>query len=280
MSFIAPLKSRLLIPFATAALLSFGTAAFAQESKPVAKVGDVVITATELDQALVDMQSQFANFPEAQRRARALDSLIDIKVLAARAEKEGLQNDPALKLRLQLLRNRALHNDYFQKKVQPGITDDAIKARYEQEIEKTEPEKEVNARHILVKTEDEAKALIKELEDGADFVELAKSKSTGPSGPNGGDLGYFGKGRMVPEFEQAAFKLEKGAYTQEPVKTQFGFHIIKVEDKRDRPFPTLEESKERLRQLMLTEAYAKAVEEGRKAVGVEVLDESLKLPKN
>ncbi len=280
MSHSTPLKSRLLVPFAAAALFAFGSPVFAQEDKPVAKVGDVAITAKELDQALVDMQSQFANFPEAQRRARALDSLIDIKVLAKQAEKEGLQNDPALKLRLDLLRNRALHNDYFQKKVQPGITDDTIRARYKQEIEKTEPEKEVNARHILVKTEDEAKALIKELEGGADFVELAKSKSTGPSGPNGGDLGYFGKGRMVPEFEQAAFALEKGAYTKEPVKTQFGFHIIKVEDKRDRPFPTFEESKERLRQLMLTEAYAKAVKEGRKSVGVEVLDEGLKLPKN
>ena len=278
MPYTAPLKSRLFASFAVATLVGLGSLANAQEDKPVAKVGDVVITASELDQALTDMASQFNNFPEAERRARALDSLIDIKVLASRAQKEGLQNDPVLKRRLELLRNRALHNDYFQKKVRPSITDDAVKERYKSEIAKATPEQEVNARHILVKTEDEARAIIKELEEGADFVELAKAKSTGPSGPKGGDLGYFGKGRMVPEFEQAAFALEKGGYTKEPVKTQFGFHIIKVEDKRDRPFPTYEESKDRLRELMLTEAYAEAVKEGRESVGVEVLDQSLKLP--
>jgi len=275
---IAPLKSRILLSTAAALMLALSPAAFAQDDKPVAKVGGIVITSAELDEALVDMSSQFKNLPEDQRRARALDSLIDIKVMAVQAEKEGLQNDPVLKRRIDLLRNRALHNDYFQKKVQPAVTEDAVKARYKDEIGKAKPEQEVNARHILVKTEDEAKAILKELESGADFIELAKSKSTGPSGPKGGDLGYFGKGRMVPEFETAAFELEKGAYTKTPVKTQFGFHIIKVEDKRDRPFPTYEESKERLRQLMLTEAYAKTVEEGRKSVGVEVLDESLKLP--
>ncbi|MGI9356036.1 MAG: foldase protein PrsA [Rhizobiaceae bacterium] len=274
----APHKSVLLIFLAAASVLAFCPVAFAQDDKPVAKVGEVVITSGELDQALVDMSSQFKNFPEDQRRARALDSLIDIKVLAAQAEKEGLQNDPVLKRRLELLRNRALHNDYFQKKVQPAITEDAIKERYKSETAKAKPEQEVSARHILVKTEVEAKAIIKELEGGADFVELAKSKSTGPSGPKGGDLGYFGKGRMVPEFEAAAYGIEKGAYTKEPVKTQFGFHIIKVEDKRDRPLPTYQESKDRLRQLMLTEAYARAVGEGRKTVGVEVMDESLKLP--
>jgi len=278
MSHTVPRKNRLLISLA-ASLLTFSPAVFAQDGKPVAKVGEVVITSGELDQTLVDMSSQFKNFPEDQRRARALDSLIDIKVLAAQAEKEGLQNDPVLQRRLDLLRNRALHNDYFQKKVQPSITEDAIKDRYKAETAKAKPEQEVSARHILVKTADEAKAIIKELEGGADFIELAKSKSTGPSGPKGGDLGYFAKGRMVPEFEAAAFEMEKGAYTREAVKTQFGFHIIKVEDKRDRPFPTYDESKDRLRQLMLTEAYAKAVEAGRKSVGVEVMDESLKLPK-
>ena len=143
---------------------------------------------------------------------------------------------------------------------------------------KITPQQEVSARHILVKTEEEAKVIIKDLEAGKDFIELAKEKSTGPSGPNGGDLGFFGPGRMVPEFEQAAFKLEKGAFTKEPVKTQFGFHIIRVDEKRDQPKPTYEQSKQQIRQLMLTEAYGKAIEQSRTEVGVELLDESLKLP--
>ncbi|MEM8751211.1 MAG: peptidylprolyl isomerase [Pseudomonadota bacterium] len=254
------------------------TSVSAQEDKVLAKVGERTITQADLDQAMKDMAQQFSSFPENERRARALDSLIDIQVLAALAEKEGLQNDGELKRRLELLRNRALHNGYFQSRIQGTVTEEAMRARFEEESAKVEAQKEVNARHILVKTEEDALAIIKELDEGKDFVELAKEKSTGPSGPNGGDLGFFGRGRMVPEFEEAAFKLEKGEYTKTPVKTQFGFHVIKVEDKRDAPKPTFEQSREQVRQVMLTEAYAKAVQEGREQIGAEVLDESLKLP--
>ncbi|MEM1040615.1 MAG: peptidylprolyl isomerase [Pseudomonadota bacterium] len=254
--------------------------AFAQESPVLAKVGDRTITQADLDQALKDMGQQFANFPEAQRKARALDSLIDIHVLAAKAEKEGLLDDAETKRRLDLLRNRALHNGYFETKVQPTVDEASMKARYDKEIGSATPEQEVSARHILVKTEEEAKAIIAELDGGADFVELAKTKSTGPSGPKGGELGFFGKGRMVPEFETAAFALEKGAYTKQPVKSQFGYHVIRVDDKRDKPLPSYEASKQQLRQVMLSEAYAAAVKAAREEVGAEVLDDSLKLPAN
>lgn len=276
MTLIRSTRAALLAGLASAFLMA--APSFSQEDKVLAKVGDRNITAAELDQVMADMAQQFQSFPEQERRARALDSLIDITVLAERARAEGIDKEPTLMRRMELLRDRALHNGYFQQKVQPTVTDEALKARYDEEIAKAEPQQEVQARHILVKTEEEAKAIIGELEGGADFVELAKQKSTGPSGPKGGDLGYFGKGRMVPAFEEAAFALEKGAYTKTPVKTQFGFHIIKVEDKRDQPLPAFEESKDQLRQVMLTEAYAEAVAAGRKAVGVELLDESLKLP--
>jgi len=259
--------------------LALGSAAFAQDSKVLAKVGDRTITSADLEQAMGDMAQQFQSFPEGERRARALDSLIDINVLAIIAEKEGLQNEEDIKRRIDLLRARTLHNGYFQKKIQPDVTDEALKARFEEESAKVTPQQEVSARHILVKTEEAAKEIIKELDAGKDFVELAKEKSTGPSGPNGGDLGFFGPGRMVPEFEAAAFKLEKGAYTKVPVKTQFGFHIIRVDEKRDQPKPTFEQSKQQIRQLLLTEAYGKAIEKSRTEVGAEVLDESLKLPK-
>ncbi len=258
--------------------IAFSSPVLAQDSKAVAKIGDRTITAADLDQMVKDLAQQFQSFPEAERRARALDSLIDINVLAIKAEKAGISDDPEVKRRIALLIARALHNGYFQNKIQPGITDEALKARFDKEVGSTKPEQEVSARHILVKTEEEAKAIIKELEEGADFIELAKSKSTGPSGPKGGDLGFFGKGRMVPAFEKAAFELNKGDFTKKPVTTQFGFHIIKVDEKRDRPLPTFESSKEQLRQVMLTEAYAKAVKAGRASIGVEVLDESLKLP--
>ncbi len=268
--------------FAATAIVTgavFAAPAMAQEAKPVAKVGEVTITEADLDQAMIDMAQQFAQVPEAERKARALDSLLDFHVLAAAAQNAGIDQDPEVKRRVELLRVRALHNGYFEKKVQGTVTEAGIKARFDKEMASVTPEKEVKARHILVKTEDEAKAIIKELEGGADFVELAKKKSTGPSGPNGGDLGFFGAGRMVPAFEEAAFKLEKGGYTKEPVRTQFGFHVIKVDDSRDKPLPTYEATKQQLRQVMLTEAYTKAIKEQREKVGTEILDESLKLKK-
>ena len=258
--------------------LSFGGFALAQDAKVVAKAGAIEITAADLDQAMIDMRGDLQRIPEPQRRARALDTLIDIHILAQKAQKDGMDADPTMKRRLALLRARALHNGYFQKNVQPGVTEEQIKARYDKEVGSAVREQEVSARHILVKTEEEAKAIIAELAGGADFIELAKTKSTGPSGANGGDLGFFGKGRMVPAFEVAAFKLAKGEYTKEPVKTNFGYHIIKVDDKRDQPAPTLEASRKDLRQLLLTEAYGEAVKGGRAELGVEIMDPSLKLP--
>jgi len=157
-----------------------------------------------------------------------------------------------------------------------NISDEEVKARFEKEIAAIEPEQELRARHILVKTAEEANAIIAELDGGADFVELAKTKSTGPSGPQGGDLGFFGKGQMVPPFEAAAFALEAGAYTKAPVQTQFGFHVIKLEEKRDRPLPKFEEVQDQMRQVVLRERYLETVKEARSLSNVEILDEELK----
>ena len=253
--------------------------ALAQDaSTVVAKVGSRSITNADVDQAGKRLAQQFQNVPEAERRARVLDALIDFSILAQRAEAEGIDKTDDVKRTLDYLRVQALHNAYFTQKIQPTITDEALKSRYDAQTANAKPEKEVKARHILVKTEDEAKAIIKELEGGADFVELAKTKSTGPSGPQGGDLGFFGKGRMVPEFEKAAFAMEAGSFTKEPVKTQFGFHVLKVDEVRDVALPTFEASKEQLRNVAMSEAYAEAIKEGRASNTVEILDKSLVVP--
>ena len=261
-------------------IVGFSTPVFAQENKVVAKVGAMEITMGDLDQAVRDLAQQLKDVPEAQRKARALDTLVDIFSLAQKAEAEGLEKDPETKRQLALLRARALHNSYFQKNIRPTVSEDAVKQRYDKEVVGAERQVEVSARHILVKTEEEAKAIIKELEGGADFIELAKAKSTGPSGANGGDLGYFGAGKMVPAFEKAAFALEKGAFTKEAVKTQFGYHIIKAEDKREQPAPAYEQVKSQIQQLLMTEAYAAAIKKTREDIGVEIMDEGLKVPEN
>lgn len=262
------------------ALIGFGpNVGVAQEVKPdavLAKVGDLVVTEQDLEFAQADMAQQFARVPEEQRKAAVLSALIDIKLLSLLAAKEGVAESAAFKTRMEFLRARTLHNAYFQEKIASSVTDDEVKARFEVEIKGVTPQKQISARHILLKTEEEALAVVKELQGGKDFVEVAKEKSTGPSGPNGGDLGFFGKGQMVPEFEAAAFALEKGGITDTPVKTQFGFHVIKKEDERDEPLPTFEESKTQIRQILLQEKYLASIATAKESAAVEVMDEALK----
>ena len=258
-------------------------AAFAQQEaqapapgKVVAKVGNEEITERDLGFAEADLAEQFARVPQANRRAAVLSALIDIVVLSQKAEQEGMDKEDGFQARMDFLRQRALHNTYFQDKVLKAVTDADVKARYDKEIAAAEPRKEVHARHILVKTREEAETVIKELDSGKDFVELAKEKSTDPSANDGGDLGFFGQGQMVPEFEQAAFALKAGEYTKEPVQTQFGWHVIKKEEERNAAPPSFEAVQGQVRQIVLQEKYIKLVEDARKETSVEVLDEAVK----
>ena len=223
-----------------------------------------------------ELDPQFEQLQGAQKQLAILSALIDVKSLAKKATADKMDQDEVFQKRLEFLKDRSLHNAYFQKNVIANISDEDVKARFEKEIAAIEPEQELRARHILVKTAEEANAIIAELDGGADFVELAKTKSTGPSGPQGGDLGFFGKGQMVPPFEAAAFALEAGAYTKAPVQTQFGFHVIKLEEKRDRPLPKFEEVQDQMRQVVLRERYLETVKEARSLSNVEILDEELK----
>ncbi|MEM7213921.1 MAG: peptidylprolyl isomerase [Pseudomonadota bacterium] len=258
--------------------VSMPVSAWSQEpqDKVVANVNGVEVTDRELSLAEVDMLQQFAETPADQRRAAVLNALIDIKLLAAAAEEAGLSDDPNFKARMAFNRARQLHNDLFQEKVLNIITEEEMKTRYDLEIADFPSEPEIRARHILVETEEAAREVIAELDGGADFAELAKTKSTGPSGPSGGDLGYFGRGRMVPEFEQAAFDLAKGDYTKEPVKSQFGWHVIIKEDERDSQPPSFEEVSEQIRQIVARDKYFQLTQDARKKFPFEILDEDLK----
>lgn len=252
------------------------TAGIAAEDKVVAKVGDKEITASNLINAERDIGARFAKIPENRRKSALLDALIDIIAISELAEADGMGSEVEFIARMKLLRQRALHNVYVQKTISAKITDEEVKARFDEETSKVE---QVKARHILVKTEDEAKAIIKKLDEGADFIELAKKKSTGPSGPNGGDLGFFGKGQMVPAFERAAFALEPGKYTAKAAKTKFGYHVIKLEERRTAPPPEYDGVKAKFRQLILRERYGDLIKSTRTKLKVEILDESLKLAK-
>lgn len=264
---------------ALVAIVAAGGSVRAQDAAAdpvVAKVGAVEIHESELKLGMAGLDPQLANLPDDQKRVAALSSIIDVKLLAADADKEGLKDTADFKQRLAYLTDRELHNAYFKKHVVDAVTPEEVKARYEKEIAAIEPQDEIRARHILVKTEEEAKAIIKDLDAGKDFVEIAKEKSTDPNKSEGGDLGYFAKGRMVPEFEAAAFALEKGAYSKEPVKTQFGYHVIKVEDKRKQQPPALDQVEQQVRQLVMRDKYLELLEKAKAAAPVDIQDPALK----
>ena len=261
-----------------ATAISFGVPAFAQdetaatENTVVATVAGEPIYQSDLQRTVDQFQGQFKQLSEEQVRAIALSSLIDMRVIADAAKKEGLDETDAFKTRMEELRQQELYNEFFEETIASQITDDMLKARYEEEVAKAPEQQEVKARHILVENEDEAKDIIKQLDDGADFAELAKEHSTGPSGPNGGDLGYFSKGQMVPEFEEAAFALKPGEHTETPVKTQFGYHVIEVEDVREKPPVAFDQIKQQLQQLLVSEKYNEVLK-GLKSDGNVVIED-------
>jgi peptidyl-prolyl cis-trans isomerase C len=240
--------------------------------KVLATIGGINITNKEVDQISTDLDPQFAKLPDDQRRLAALAAIIDIKSLAAKAEAEKLDQTPEFKSRLEFLKDRALHNDYFKQQVVDKITDADIRARYDKEIAAMPPQSEVRARHILVKTKEEAEAIIKQLDGGAKFEDVAKEKSTDGSAAQGGDLGYFGPGQMVPEFEKAANALEIGKYTETPVQSQFGFHIIKLEDKRTQQPPAFDQVKDQVKSILIRERYMELVKKERGDLKVEFTD--------
>lgn len=244
-------------------------------NKVLATVNGVKLTQGEVDQASSDLDPQFAKLPDDQRRLAALAALVDIKVLAAAAKADKLEDGAVFKQRLEFMKDRALHNEYFQTAIVDKISDAEVRARYDQEIAAMPAKNEVRARHILVKTEEEAKAIIKKLTDGAKFEDLAKESSTDGSAEQGGDLGYFGEGMMVPEFEKAAFALEVGDYTKEPVKSQFGYHVIKVEDKRQQQPPAFDQVKDQVRSILIREKYIEMVKKLRDATKISYEDEAV-----
>lgn len=172
-----------------------------------------------------------------------IDRLVDLTLLAEEGRKENLQDDSEVKARIEQVTNQMIQEVLIRRYLQKMMTEDAIKARYEKFVAEQPAQTEIRASHILVASEEEAKEIIKQLEGGADFAAIAKEKSTDPSAKeNGGDLGYFTTGEMVPEFSQAVFAMEKGDSSKAPVKSQFGWHIIKVVDKRPKVPPSLEET--------------------------------------
>jgi peptidyl-prolyl cis-trans isomerase C len=223
----------------------------------VANVNGYAITMGDMVAAKSDLPAPYNQSPMQELFEPLLQEMIERRLIAGAAEDAKLAEDPGVVRRLRETRARILQEEFLRRAVEPAMTEDKLKARHEA-MSKEGGEDEVHARHILVATKQEADANVAELEKGADFAELAKTKSTGPSSSKGGDLGYFKKSAMVPEFADVAFSLKPGEVS-EPVKTQFGWHVIKLDDRRKSPPPPLESKINEIRQAIVTEEVRKIV---------------------
>lgn len=205
--------------------------------------------------------------PEA--REALLNELVDLTLLAQEAENLGLGEEPEVRAQLDNLRQAVLAQAAVERLAQ-NPDEALIKEQYEQQY--AEPQQEYHARHILVDDAETAQQLISELDEGADFAELAQEHSTGPTGPNGGDLGWFMPEHMVPPFAQAVQQLEPGQYTAEPVQTQFGFHVIKLEDTREQPKPEFDRVRDQLAMEVSQNAIENRLQELRDEADIRLAD--------
>jgi peptidyl-prolyl cis-trans isomerase C len=242
----------------------------------VATVGGEAITEADISFAAEDLSQELQRIPAEERKPFLLAVLIDMKVMAKAAREQSMDQMDLFKKRLKYLEDRELRRAYFAETVgKMPVTPEALQAAYDAYVAAFPSQEEVHARHILVATEDEAKAVKAELEGGKDFAELAKEKSTDPSAQqNGGDLGFFSKGMMVKPFEDAAFAMEAGAIS-DPIQSDFGWHIIKLEEKRMSQPPSLEQLTPQLQQQVMFKNFEGAVAALKEGVAIDIPDPAL-----
>ncbi|HEX2136413.1 MAG TPA: peptidylprolyl isomerase [Microvirga sp.] len=243
-------------------------------NKVVARVDGVEITEGDLAVAAEDPALQIPGVAEAQKRDLLIGYLIDLKIGARAAENAKVGEGAEFARRLAYARDKALLDAYLEQESKKAVTPEAARKLYDETVKGITPEAEVRARHILVETEDEAKKAAQRVKGGEDFAKVAEEVSKDPgSKGEGGDLGFFTKDRMVEPFAEAAFKMEAGQVS-DPVKTQFGWHLIKVEEKRTKPVPSFEETREQIDTYLGRKAQQDLILGLRQKAKIERLDAS------
>jgi peptidyl-prolyl cis-trans isomerase C len=243
----------------------------------IARVDGMEIRESDLALAEDDIGGGLQPSPPEIRREVLLTYLIDVALIAKAAEAEKLEQSPGFQRRAAYARQKVLMEAMLDKESKSAANEGAMKKVYDESVAQNKPVEEVRARHILVETEDKAKEVLAKLKAGGDFAELAKAESKDPGSSDGGDLGYFTKDQMVAEFAEVAFKLDKGALS-DPVQTQFGWHVIKVEDKRNKPIPDYEQVKDQVQTYVVRRAQAELVSKLREAAKIERLTQKPESP--
>ncbi|KDU96868.1 peptidylprolyl isomerase [Komagataeibacter rhaeticus AF1] len=263
---MALLASSFIIPPALAAgpapVAAKPAAAGTADQNPVlASVNGQDIRLNDVRQAMASMPEQLRKLPDNIIVPILLNQLVDQRAIQIAAAKAGLDKQPDVQQQMQQAAQNALQNAYLSAQVAPTLTDEAVKTYYDQNYANKPGAEEVHARHILVKSEAEANDIIRQLKAGADFGQLATKLSTDPGSAkqNGGDLGWFKKGDMLPTFWDAASAMQPNSFSQTPVHTQYGWHVIQVLGKRTAPTPTLDAMRDQIRQKLIQEGVQKAV---------------------
>ncbi len=237
----------------------------------LARVQGVEIRQADLDAAEEDIGGQAtAQMTPEQKRDYLLSFVIDLTLAAKAAEQRNVQNGPDFARKLTYYRNKLLVETLLNDETRSRVTEAEMRKIYDEQRARITPEEEVRARHILVETEDEAKALIAQIRGGANFETVAREKSKDPGGQrNGGDLGFFTKAQMVPEFAEAAFAMQPGQLSTAPVKSQFGWHIIKLEERRQREIPSFEQVRGQIEDFLTRRVQADLVQKLRSEAQVQ-----------
>jgi peptidyl-prolyl cis-trans isomerase C len=273
-------RARLAAATGAVAIALFASLPLRADDNPVlAKVNGSEIRQSDVTLAEEELGPSLAQMDPATKKENVLAFLIDMKIVAKAAEDKKIADSDDFKKRMAFTRNRLLMDSLLASEGKAATTDDAMKKVYEDASKQISGEQEVHARHILVETEDEAKAVKAELDKGADFAELAKKKSKDPGASDGGDLGFFTKDQMVPEFSAVAFSLDPGKIS-DPVKSQFGWHVIKVEEKRNRKPPEFDQVKAQIETYVTRKAQAEYVGKLREAAKIERMDKPAETAKS
>ena len=226
--------------------------------------------------AEAEIGNDLGSLPEATKRRVLVEFLIENQLFADAAEGQSLGAGQSFDERMQYWRRRALRDAYFDKSVREAISDADAKKFYDSQVGALKPEEEVRARHILVDSKDKAREIFEKIAHGSDFAQLAKENSKDPgSKDQGGELGFFARGQMVPQFEEAAFKLKKGEVS-EPFESQFGWHIVRVDDRRQRAAPRLRGGKDRVVASMIHKKAQQIATDLRGKAQIEYIDPEIK----
>jgi peptidyl-prolyl cis-trans isomerase C len=256
-----------------AALLALSAPVLAQADDPVvARINGKELRRSDVTAVQKTLPPQAQQMPIEMIYPMLIEQMVSQQLITEAGRKEKLDQSPELKAKLARYEERLVQEAWLTREVEKAASEEKLKEKYEQFVKENPPKEEVSARHILVEKEDDAKAVIRDLDKGGDFAKLAKERSKDPAAATGGDLGFFAREEMVPEFSEAAFKMKKGEYTKAPVKTQFGWHVIRVEDRRTAAPPTFEESREELANQMARDVVNTKVTELRKDAQIETFE--------